>query len=187
MPFLCTQETGGVCQIMIITVGGYPGSGTTTLCRRLATTYGLTHVYAGQIFREMAAQRGMTLEEFGETAESNESIDQEIDRRQKEAAVDNTVVEGRMTAFIVEADLKVWLVAPQEVRAQRLATREEVSIEEAVAEIVEREESERKRYKKYYDISLEDLSLYDLIINTELWDAEGVFEITKAAIEVRKW
>ncbi|MBU7015350.1 MAG: AAA family ATPase [Theionarchaea archaeon] len=172
---------------MIITVGGYPGSGTTTLCRRLAETFGLTHVYAGQIFREMAAQTGVTLEEFGATAESTERIDVEVDRRQREAAVDNTVVEGRITAFIVDADLKIWLVAPLEVRAQRVASRETIPIEEAVVKITEREESERKRYKKYYDIVMEDLSLYDLIINTELWDAEGVFEITKAAIEVRKW
>lgn len=172
---------------MIITVGGYPGSGTTTLCRNLAETFGLTHVYAGQIFREMAAQKGMTLEEFGKTAESSESIDVEVDRRQKEAAVDNTVVEGRVTAYIVDADLKIWLLAPLDVRARRVASRENILVEEARARITEREESERRRYKKYYDIEIEDLSLYDLIMNTELWDAEGVFEITKAAIEVRKW
>jgi cytidylate kinase len=187
VPCLCASEVDGVCQSMIITVGGYPGSGTTTLCRNLAETFGFTHVYAGLIFREMAAQKGMTLEEFSKTAESNESFDLEVDRRQKEAAVDNTVVEGRVTAFIVNADLKIWLLAPLVIRAQRVAKRENIPVEEAVTRITEREESERRRYKKYYNIEMEDLSGYDLVMNTELWDAEGVFKITREAIEVRKW
>ena len=187
MPHLFEGEAGGVCQEMIMSIGGYPGSGTTTLSKKIKDAFGMSHVYAGQIFREMAAEKGLSLAEFGEIAEKDESIDLEVDRRQKEMAQDNTVVEGRMTAYFVDADLKIWLTAPLEVRAERVAKRENIEYEESLDRIVKREASERKRYKKYYDTNIDDLSVYDLVINTELWDAEGVFTIVKAAIEVRVW
>lgn len=172
---------------MIITVGGYPGSGTTTLSKKIEGAYRLTHVYAGKIFREMAAERGVSLEELGNLAETDDTIDLEVDHTQKMLAVDNTVVEGRITAFLIEADLKIWLSASLEVRAQRICERENILYEESVRRILKREKSEKKRYQTYYAIDLDDLSLYDLVINTVLWDAEGVFQIVKTAIEVREW
>lgn len=172
---------------MIITVGGSPGSGSTTLAKKLASAYTLTHVYAGQIFRDMAREKGVSLAEFSRIAERDKTIDLKVDEQQKVLAVDNTVVEGRITAYIVDADVKVWLSAPLPTRAQRVASREGISYEASLEQIIEREASERKRYKKYYQIDIEDLSVYDLVINTRLWDADGVFAIVKAAIEVRKW
>ena len=172
---------------MIITVGGNPGSGTTTLSKKLVQYFGLTHVYAGQIFREMAAAEGLSLEEFSKKAEQDQSIDAEVDRKQVERASENTVVEGRMAGFLVSADIKIWLYAPLEVRAQRIAGREHTVYEESLQKILDREASEKKRYKKYYKKDIDDLSLYDLVLNTRLWDQEGVFNIVKTAIEVREW
>jgi cytidylate kinase len=181
------KETGGVCQGMIVTVGGYPGSGTTTLSKKIAGNYELNHVYAGQIFRDMAALMGISLKELSKKAEADDSIDLAVDQKQKELGVENTVVEGRMAAHIIDADLKIWLSAPLEERAKRIASRENISYDESVEKIRGREASERKRYKKFYRVDMDNLSLYDLVINTGLWDAEGVFQIVKAAIEVRKW
>lgn len=187
MPHLFERETGGVCQNMIVTVGGYPGSGTTTLSEKVSVKFGLTHVYAGQIFRKMAAKRGISLKELGELAEKDETIDLEVDNRQKELARENTIVEGRMAGYLVDADLKIWLSAPLDVRAERVASRESIPVTDSLLRITEREKSERKRYKKYYKVEIDDLSVYDLVINTELWDAEGVFQIVRAAVEVREW
>jgi cytidylate kinase len=187
VPYLLKRKTGGVCPIMIVTVGGSPGSGTTTLCRGLARFFELTHVYAGKIFRDMAAEKGVTLEEFSKLAEESDIIDLTVDKRQRELAVDGTVVEGRITAHLVDADLKIWLDAPLEVRAERIAFREGIAYEEALKHIEEREASEKKRYKKYYQIDLDDMKVYHIVLDTELWDADGVFEICRAAIEVRKW
>jgi cytidylate kinase len=73
------------------------------------------------------------------------------------------------------------------VRAQRIADREHTVYEESLQKIIDREASEKKRYKKYYKKDIDDLSLYDLVLNTRLWDQEGVFNIVKTAIEVREW
>lgn len=172
---------------MIVTVGGSAGSGTTTISRKIAQFFGLTHVYAGEIFRKMAEKRGVSLEEFSKIAEESELIDLKVDKRQKELAVDGTVVEGRITAHLVDADLKIWLDAPLKIRAERIASREDIVFEEAIKNIKEREASEKKRYKKYYQIDIDDMSVYHIVLNTALWDADGVFEICRAAIEVRKW
>lgn len=187
MSCVCEKAAGGVCSNMIVTVGGSPGSGTTTLSKKVCSAFGFTHVYAGKIFREMAQARGVSLEEFSKQAEADETIDLEVDKRQKELAHENTVVDGRIAAHMVDADLKIWLSASLDVRAKRVAGREGISYEEALRDVAEREISEKKRYKKYYNIDIDDISVYDLVINTNLWDAEGVFQIVKAAIEVRAW
>ncbi|MBU7033493.1 MAG: AAA family ATPase [Theionarchaea archaeon] len=172
---------------MILTVGGFAGSGTTTLCRKLAQHFNLTHVYAGKIFRDMASARGMSLQEFSKQAERDETIDFEVDREQKKLAMEGSVVEGRITAHLVNADMKIWLTAPLSIRADRISMRESISPEEAMEGIIEREASEKKRYLAYYQIDIDDLTPYDLILNTTLWDAEGVFHIVKNALEVRTW
>jgi cytidylate kinase len=172
---------------MILTVGGFAGSGTTTLCRAIAQHFTLTHVYAGQIFRDMAAQRGLTVQEFSEMAETDETIDLYIDQEQKKRAVDGSVVEGRITAYLVDATVKIWLKAPLSVRSQRISRREQISAEESLQKIKAREASEKQRYLQYYQIDVDDLTVYDLILNTAVWDAQGVFTIVKNAIEVIQW
>ncbi|BAA30368.1 (d)CMP kinase [Pyrococcus horikoshii] len=170
---------------LVITVSGLAGSGTTTLSKKIAEHYGLKHVYAGLIFRQMAKEKGMSLEEFQKYAELHPEIDREVDRRQIEAAKEgNVVIEGRLAGWMVKnADLKIWLDAPIRVRAERVAKREGISVEEAFMKIAEREMQNRKRYLNLYGIDINDLSIYDLIINTSKWSPEGVFAIVKAAID----
>jgi predicted cytidylate kinase len=99
---------------MIITIGGLAGSGTSTTSRILSEKTGIPSVSAGDKFRQMAAERGMDILEFSKFAEGNTEIDQEIDQRQAELArkADDLIVEGRLSAYFVEADLKVWCTAP---------------------------------------------------------------------------
>ncbi len=164
------------------------------MARRIAEEYGLEHVYAGKIFREMAREHGMTLEEFSEYAERHPEIDLEIDRRQRKAAErGNVVLEGRLAAAVATglvpepadnvATLRIWLKAPLDVRAERVAERDGLDVEEAKEKIRKREESELKRYEEIYDIDPTDPDLYDLILDTSLWDVEETFAILKTAID----
>ncbi|MCZ7394049.1 MAG: cytidylate kinase family protein, partial [Candidatus Methanoperedens sp.] len=92
------------------------------------------------------------------------------------------ILEGRLSGFLVDADLKVWLKAPVEVRAERIACREEKPVVKAKAETKDREECERERYLKYYNIDTNDLSVYDLVIDSSRWSAEEISEIVAKAI-----
>lgn len=50
------------------------------------------------------------------------NIDIEIDKRQADLTKksENLIIEGRLSAYFIEADLKIWLTAPFDVRAQRI-------------------------------------------------------------------
>lgn len=162
---------------MILTIGGLVGAGKTTLARRLAEAHGMSYVSIGEIMRQMAKERNVSLNEFGKLAEKDPSIDKEIDERQRSLAKDNCIFDSRLSAFLIDSDLKIWLTAPLDVRAERLAKREGVPVEEAMANIKRREGSERKRYKKFYDINLDDLSVYDLVLNTTYFTPDEMLQI----------
>src|SRR6056297_3679287 len=67
------------------------------------------------------------------------------------------------------ADIKLWLDAPREIRAERIADREEKPVEVARQETSRRENSEALRYKEYYNIDIKDLTIYDITCNTARW------------------
>ena len=152
---------------MIITLGGLAGTGTTTTAELLSEKLDIPYISAGYVFRQMASERGMSVLEFSEFAEGNDDIDKEIDKRQAELAKssDNLIVEGRLSAYFVEADLKLWLVTPFDVRSQRIAERESKSVDVASEEIIVREESEALRYMDIHNIDIKNMDIYDLIIH----------------------
>ena len=172
---------------MIITIGGLAGTGTTTLAEVLSEKLDVPYISAGFIFREMAAERGMTVLEFGEFAEGNDDIDKEIDKRQAEKAksAENLIVEGRLSAFFVDnADLRICLMTPFDVRSKRIAQREDKSVEVAKEEIIAREKSEALRYKEIHNIDISNMEIYDLIVNTDSFDPESISEIIIQTLKV---
>ena len=57
------------------------------------------------------------------------------------------------------------------------------NINEAVDKVSKREASEKKRYREFYNIDLDDMKIYDLILNTEKFDIPGMTEIVSLAVE----
>jgi cytidylate kinase len=168
---------------MIITVSGAPGTGTSTLSRILSKELGLRWVNSGDLFRKIASDRGISLGELGRIAEEGPEIDYLIDDAQRAMAAEaGGIFEGRLSGHVLDADLKILLKADRRVRAERIATREKKLLEDALQEAKGREECEARRYEKYYNIDVRDLSVYDLVIDTGTWDERGVVTIVLAAL-----
>ena len=170
----------------VVTIGGLHGTGKSSVADSIAQRFDLKRVSAGVIFRQLAQERGMTLEEFSRIAEGDLEIDKLIDGTQKEAAKKgNAIIDGQLAAWMAgeHADLKILLTAPTEVRIKRIAERDGTDFEFAKRETIAREGSEKARYMEYYKVDISDLSIYDMILNTGKYDLEGVTEIVAKAIE----
>ncbi|SDF29945.1 cytidylate kinase [Halorubrum xinjiangense] len=171
---------------LFVTVSGPPGCGATTLVEGIAESLDCGYVSGGELFREIAAERDMSLSQLiAETGESEE-IDRALDRRLRRiaekwgAANKAFVLESRLAGWIAgnRADIRIWLDAPDEVRADRTAERQEMTSEMQVREVIE-----EQRYKSYYGIDLSDRSIYDLVINTGRWDAAATMDLALTGIE----
>ncbi len=170
---------------MRITVSGPPGSGTTSLAKYLVNKHNFSLISAGEVFRGLAAERNMNLSDFGRLAEEDESVDLMIDTRQKEIgeARDDIVIEGRLAGHMIDtADIRIWVAASVECRSVRISDREGIDQQTAVELTIEREGCETGRYLKYYNIDINDLTVYDLVINSEVWDVADIGAIVDAAI-----
>ena len=172
---------------MLLTVSGPPGSGKSTNAELLAERFDLEYISGGDIFRDLADERGYTPVEFNELAEEEDQIDRDLDRRLRTVAAtnDDVLLESRLAGWLAaeHADLRFWLDAPLDVRAERIAEREDKTVAKARTTTKRREQSEAKRYKQLYDVDIEDLGIYDVVINTARWGEMVVPDLLAEAVE----
>ncbi len=170
---------------LVITVSGFHGSGRSTHAKKLAEAFNLRYVSSGTIFRQMAEERGVSLEEMSRLTEEDPELDRMIDERAiEESKKEGVVIDATLSGWMAhEPDIRIFLKTPFEARMRRIAEREGIPYEEAEKETRVREESERERFREYYSVDVTDLSIYDVILNTELYESEGTARILKRVVE----
>ena len=175
---------------MIITVSGPHGTGKSTYAARLAKALLIRHVWAGTVFRRIAKEKKISLEELGEKALEDPSIDKLVDERTiAEADKGNVVIDGQLAGWILKdrSDLRIYLTAPEDIRLERIAKRDKVGLREARAQTEQRESVQRERYLRHYGFQVEDRSIYHLILDTSLGSIEDTAKVlVSAAIMVRR-
>lgn len=168
---------------MRVTFSGPPGSGKTTVAEIVSERLGYKLILTGRVFREQAGEAGMDVLEYNRLAEGNRSIDEKLDAEiiRLAKANDDAVVEGRLAGQLLMREgipaLKVFVTAPPRVRAERIVKREATDIESETRILIDRESSERKRYIEFYGIDIDDMSVYDLVIDSTAISAEEVAQI----------
>ena len=159
-----------------ITVSGVSGVGKSTVGEAVAKAFKLKLISMGDIFRSAAAEKGLSLHELSQKV--SPELDYYADQKALEYAMrGNVVLVGRLTAWVAgdHADYKVWVDCSLDVRAQRVAKRDKISIKDAEKVIKLRDEADARRYRNLYGIDEHNTSIYDLTINT----AHLSFEATK--------
>ncbi len=167
-------------------MSGPPGAGKSTLAREIAERLKLRYHSTGMLFREIARARGVSVEELDRIAENDPEIDLKIDQLAKEIAREGgVVVEGHIAGWILRdmADILIYVTAPLDIRAKRIAERDKLSYSQALEAIRRREESMRRRFKKLYNIDLDSHSHFDIVINTRRISKDKMIRIALAAIE----
>lgn len=165
---------------MIITVSGPHGTGKSTYAARLARDLHIRHVSAGLLFRRIARESNLSLENLGEKALEDFSIDKLVDERTvKEAEKGDVVIDGQLAGWIMKdkADLRICLTAPETIRLERIALRDKVKFEEARVQTERRESVQRKRYLRHYGLHIEDRSIYHLILDTSLGSIDDTAKV----------
>ena len=159
---------------MIISICGLPGSGKSTVAKKVAKELGFRYYSMGSIRRKMASEKGMTIEEFNKVGEKEDFTDKEVDEYQKKLGEeeDNFVIEGRTCFHFIPQSKKFFLKVDLDTAAVRIFNdpREEEKdfedLEQLKEAIKERIESDNKRYGKYYGLKVYDESNYDFVIDT---------------------
>lgn len=176
---------------MIITISGTPGSGKSTVAQILAKKLKAERIYVGGIRRELAREKGMTLQELNIYAATHPETDVNVDKiaaakaRELEKKGAIVIVEGRTQFHFLPESIKIYMKVNPEEGAKRIwkelqnkAAQEKrnegniSSFEAMKKRIYEREEEDAARYKKYYNLDHRDESQYDMVINTIMITAE---------------
>jgi cytidylate kinase len=170
---------------IVITIAGKHGSGRTTHAKLLAESLGIRYISTGMLFRIHAEELGVSLEEMNEIASTSPDFDKWLDTKTKEESrKGGVVIDANLSAWMAEnPDLKIYVDCPFGERVRRIAEREGREIYDVERETLMREESEARRYLDYYGVDLNDLSIYDVIINTSLFTVEGTAYILKCIVD----
>lgn len=92
----------------------------------------------------------------------------------------NVVIIGRAGQAILAGwpdVMHVLVIAPLEVRAERIAERHAISLRAALAQVEASDRTRRNYLKRFYHIHWTDPALYDLVINTAHLDLEATAEL----------
>ncbi len=168
-----------------IAISGKSGCGNSSVTRIVGAKLGLMVI--NYTFKNMAAEMGISFEELSELAERDDRFDRELDRKQVElSAAPGCVLGSRLAIWLLEdADLKVYLDGPPEVRAARIAKRESTGYEETFARTVSRDNRDRQRYLRLYGIDIDRFELAHLVVDTTLGDQDYVAGVIVRAFEQR--
>jgi cytidylate kinase len=184
---------------MIISFNGDHGSGKSTIANRVAEKLGYQRYSTGQMFRDIAKEKGITLEELHGKIVNDYSVDKLVDSRTLDLSKKegNFVIDSRMAWKIIPDSIKIYLKVGDNEAAKRiyLELKKENqrnegknldSIEKVKESINRRKEMDDERYANLYGANIREEKNYDLVLDTTKLTIEEVFQKVMKFINSKK-
>jgi len=187
--------------IRMITVSGRIASGSTTLAKKLAETFGWEHIEGGDIFWE--AVRAKLHLDSKDTNKRPDLEDEKFDASLKDTLKNkkHIILETKLAGFNaqgIDGVFKILVICDDEhgrdhidIRIDRLINREKLSIKQAKEETMEREKNDLEKWRRLYTDNdpswvYYDPKYYDLVINTYNHNAEESLRLALEAIKFKE-
>ncbi len=176
----------------VISITGDLASGQSTVSKMLAEELKFDLYRNGAYFRELAIKNNMSVTEFGEYVEKHPDVDQQIEKSATEYAKthNNIVIDAKLGWYAVPESFKVYLKVDIDIAAKRAfedETRKNSenlpTIEAQKEDMIRRTKNDLARYKNLYGVVRNDMSNYDLVIDTSKITPRDVLEKIKKAYE----
>lgn len=180
---------------ILILVSGLAATGKSTLRRQLSKALGVRGYSGGDALMRIAAEMGFKPggRKWWDTEEGmrflamrrqDPSFDRRVDEMLKEIAREGSaIIDSWVLPWLVEDGFKVWLKATTQARAKRLSKRGGMSIEEAQRILEERDRENKQLYYELYGIRLgEDLSPFNIVLDTTHMPPRGVYKVVRESI-----
>lgn len=160
---------------MIIVLGGKGASGKTTVAKLLAEKLHFRHYSIGDLMRELATTKEVSLLQLNKLAETEPSIDKWLDAKQEALGKqeDYFVLDSRLGFLFVPQAVKILLDVDDKTAAERVFKAPPREGEEpyhtkkeALQALLARRKSEMKRIKKAYEVNPYAKKHYDLVLDT---------------------
>ena len=184
---MCAETNGGEW-LLRLTVRGPPGSGTSTLVGKLCEDRGWSSVNGGDIFREEASDRGLTVVEFSDLCKKDLDVARSLDTVVRNAMRDPEgpeLVESRLCGWWAHElglqCLRVWVSVSDEERARRFQNREGGDYQTWLEVSKQRQSDDMERYRVLHDIDLDNMSPYTLVVDAGELDDDEVFGVVSTA------
>ena len=190
---------------MIIAITGTPGSGKSTIAKKLVKELGFERVYAGGMVRKLAKDMGMTVEGLMAYAKTHPEIDIKIDKNVAKMAKEwagagkSVIAEGRIQPFLIQESIKIFIKVSPEEGARRIfgdlqdeekkkARNEDIvdSIDAVKEKMMFRHHDDAKRLEGLYGFNYLNESKYDLVLDTTTISADEATEKVKEFLSTLK-
>jgi cytidylate kinase len=166
-------------KFMNITITGNLGSGKSSVAKILKE-HGYEIVSTGNIFRQLAVDKGLSVEEFNKqvneaASRGDRSVDKMIDDTTTKIGKerDNVVFDSRLAWNFAPESFKIFVITDIDEASRRVygdsqrANSESYnSMDSCKKALIHRQKLETVRYKEIYDIDYYDMSNYNLVIES---------------------
>jgi cytidylate kinase len=181
-----------------VIISGPPAIGKTTVSKGLAKEFDLKYLSGGDVLKELGEEQGFKTErdDFWDTSfgmkflnmrKINPEFDKKVDEKLKKLFLEGgKIITSYTLPWLVEDGMKIWLAGSQENSAKRMTVRDGVSFEVALEIVKKRYEENKMIYKKLYGFDFgDDLTVFDIIINTDNLSADEVLSVASSLVKER--